>query len=780
MSAPTSTPHSPGSGIKPPGGRLRVISSCLTCRRRKVRCDHVHPVCGACTRGNHVCTYATDGAGSVVGSNGSGNRISKPGITSGKGRGGDVQARLERLEQLLEKAVNTSASKPSTPGRRENPEDHVESELDSQRSPSNSQTSQHGISSDNQDGTLLLDGEQAQFVSSLHYALLADEIQDIKALLGDPEEERLDNSNKNNLIHLLSLGRARIGQTLENLFPKSYELRDDLLDVYFTNVDPMVRITHNPTLSRRFHSYIKDTHPMSFAVSYAAVNSLPPAVVENRFGESKEDMLAKFELGVEVGLARANYLTTPSLEVFQAFIIWLTCITREEDMGKAWTLLGIAIRIALNQGLHRDPSLFPAGSWDVVTIELRRRTWHQVCHLEFRAAECKGQEPSISEDDYTTLLPRNIEDEDLVEGASPGPTPYDQEKFTTSTFQLVRFMGMRAMRRIIKSTYRLERRMMESGLHGTSGPDPAQELRDIYEQIRTMVNEMHEEKYRKYIRFCSPQIGVQRLTLGLSSLLEWRCYLLFWLRMPRAYRDVVFSSEIRRSIFEKSVNCIETINGATVDVDAARFQWHIGSHSAFQAIMHILSELRNPLFDAPDRERAIRALQLSRLLKEANHTKPWQAIKSMIDRVVGDNILSRTGTSNSESSSRFTSPRQPLPTSVPTTVSTTVPKTVPTSFTTVYPGQIGSPFLGQEALPGPGPTQMVGTTTPAQTQTVTADHTQFDWTDMNLNNIVGNTESGLGAEMPEFDFGFWGDPINFGAEQWMTFPTDAGFYSPWE
>jgi hypothetical protein len=33
---------------------------------------------------------------------------------------------------------------------------------------------------------------------------------------------------------------------------------------------------------------------------------------------------------------------------------------------------------------------------------------------------------------------------------------------------------------------------------------------------------------------------------------------------------------ISYSIFEKSVNCIETINGASVDADAARFQWHIG------------------------------------------------------------------------------------------------------------------------------------------------------------------------------------------------------------
>jgi hypothetical protein len=29
--------------------------------------------------------------------------------------------------------------------------------------------------------------------------------------------------------------------------------------------------------------------------------------------------------------------------------------------------------------------------------------------------------------------------------------------------------------------------------------------------------------------------------------MEWRCYLLFWLRMPRAYRDVVFSNDIRKS-----------------------------------------------------------------------------------------------------------------------------------------------------------------------------------------------------------------------------------------
>lgn len=119
-----------------------------------------------------MCTYATDQG---VGQTG---RVSKPTTPAGGkiAKNSDVQARLDRLELLLEKAVS-GQSVPTAPPDRSH-DDDGKNEQDSGLTPSsNSQTSHGaGMSSDTHDGTLLFDDGQSQFVSSLHYALLADEV----------------------------------------------------------------------------------------------------------------------------------------------------------------------------------------------------------------------------------------------------------------------------------------------------------------------------------------------------------------------------------------------------------------------------------------------------------------------------------------------------------------------------------------------------------------------------------------------------------------------------
>lgn len=166
--------HSPTSGPKSSGGRQRIISSCLTCRRRKVKCDHVHPVCGACQRGSHVCTWTDQVQTQTVA-----GRISKPSVTgSGKiAKNSDVQSRLDRLELLLEKAVAGQGQIPQTSVRSSADFERKDHQAQSIPSPNSQMFTGQGMAADDGDGVLLLDEGRSQFVSSLHFALLADEVR---------------------------------------------------------------------------------------------------------------------------------------------------------------------------------------------------------------------------------------------------------------------------------------------------------------------------------------------------------------------------------------------------------------------------------------------------------------------------------------------------------------------------------------------------------------------------------------------------------------------------
>jgi hypothetical protein len=174
-----------------------------------------------------------------------------------------------------------------------------------------------------------------------------------------------------------------------------------------------------------------------------------------------------------------------------------------------------------------------------------------------------------------------------------------------------------------------------------------------------------------------------------------------------------------------------------------------GGIASFQAIMHVLSELRNPLFDTPDRQRALRALQMARLLRENNGSKAWQAVRNMIDRAVAEHNASPR--SDSQSASSYTSP---------TRQSTSIPLEDPSNDNVrVYPAMGAIPSYALQVSSGsyvPDPI----TTDPQQIQPNTDllpplqqsmnDPVQPIWDDFNLsniNNIIGDMQP-----MPDFDF----------------------------
>jgi hypothetical protein len=171
--------------------------------------------------------------------------------------------------------------------------------------------------------------------------------------------------------------------------------------------------------------------------------------------------------------------------------------------------------------------------------------------------------------------------------------------------------------------------------------------------------------------------------------------------------------------------------------------------------MHVLSELRNPLFDTPDRQRALRALQMSRLLRENNGAKAWQAVRNMIDRAIEEhNASSRSG---SQTSSSYASPR----------VSTNMaPLDDPSNDNVrVYPAMGAIPSYAIQVSSGQYTPDPISTNPqqvqpnpdllpPMQQQQPVQNNIQPIWDDFNLtniNNIVGDIQPMPGI-MPDFDF----------------------------
>jgi hypothetical protein len=183
-----------------------------------------------------------------------------------------------------------------------------------------------------------------------------------------------------------------------------------------------------------------------------------------------------------------------------------------------------------------------------------------------------------------------------------------------------------------------------------------------------------------------------------------------------------------------------------------------GGIASFQAIMHVLSELRNPLFDTPDRQRALRALQMSRLLRENNGAKAWQAVRNMIDRAIEEHNASPR--SNARSASSFASPQQTNPAPLEDPSNDNVRVYPAMGAIPSYAIQISSgtytpdPITTNPQQVQPNPDLLPPVQQQQNIQDSLQNTVQPNWDDFNLsniNNIVGDLGPTPGI-VPDFDF----------------------------
>ena len=133
----------------------RPITSCLTCRRRKVRCDRLTPVCSACQKGHYGCAYQSSVSPQ--------RRSFSPSSITRTVR----SRRTVEKTRFAERSAERSSAGLQAPSKyqRTTP---LESCANSPRSVSAPVEEKKGHSQSN--GVLILDEECSRLVSPLHWA----------------------------------------------------------------------------------------------------------------------------------------------------------------------------------------------------------------------------------------------------------------------------------------------------------------------------------------------------------------------------------------------------------------------------------------------------------------------------------------------------------------------------------------------------------------------------------------------------------------------------------
>ncbi|KAL6234650.1 hypothetical protein BDW75DRAFT_159122 [Aspergillus navahoensis] len=158
-----------------------------------------------------------------------------------------------------------------------------------------------------------------------------------------------------------------------------FRQRQKLLHTYLTQIDPIVKIIHRPSLlayligGNRYLHY-DPWHPaptaLASAIYYAASCTLSQESCRSFFGTDKASLISKYQKDTNCALERADYLVTDDLTVLQAFVISLIALRCHDRSRRFWTMIALALRIAQALSLHDPDSPSPIKPF---VKEMRRR-----------------------------------------------------------------------------------------------------------------------------------------------------------------------------------------------------------------------------------------------------------------------------------------------------------------------------------------------------------------------------------------------------------------------
>ena len=409
--------------------------------------------------------------------------------------------------------------------------------------------------------------------------------------------------------------------TIRSLHPNP-ALVESYWQAYITNVDPIAKILHKPSIKilvskakDDLNSIDKPTEALLLAIYYAATISMTPEATVRDLGEDKNALITRYKFAVEQALVRADLINTQDLVTLQAFVIFLICLRTHGHPRYVWTLTGLAIRIAQSMGIQRDGENF---NLSVLETEARRRLWLQLYTLDVRSSEDFGCNPTISEGLFDTKRPLNINDTELNVCAIS--YPHESEGCTEMTFSLMRY----EVTSIVFHNFQ------------GSGSRYWNHYSSTVKMKNSLIDQCEERIKARYLHARQQDSPFLRMCTTLFKTIITKARLSLYYPTSLVDNTALQSGELAETLFLSRIEIIENVSFLLFDASTEKFRWMFRTYMQWNTLAAVLDGLcRQPW--SPLLERAWKAIDgfvlgWNQAGVPIQNVVSWKPIKKLMER----------------------------------------------------------------------------------------------------------------------------------------------------
>ncbi|KAJ8115454.1 hypothetical protein OPT61_g2904 [Boeremia exigua] len=213
-----------------------------------------------------------------------------------------------------------------------------------------------------------------------------------------------------------------------------------LWQVYSDNVNPLLKVTHAPTLQARIldaavdvSSIGRELEALMFSIYCAAVITLSEEDCHSMLGDSKTKLLRKYQDACHQALINCGFLRSKERDCLTAFFLYLVSLRPDMHPHTLSPMFAIAFRIAHGMNIPNEAA---NARYGVFEAEMRRRLWWALVVYDSRISEMSDYKITQLVPTWDCKIPVNVNDFDLRPAMSTRPT--DQEASTEALFAVVR------------------------------------------------------------------------------------------------------------------------------------------------------------------------------------------------------------------------------------------------------------------------------------------------------------------------------------------------------